>query len=147
MRANELQIGDYVIRKNVPQEILIVDAIDSIRGIVYLDLDGLGITEKLENISPIEITRDNLVKMGFKKSLDPWFELFPIEQSERWDSEDKRVEIHGEYHTNTNNKWVIHVDNEDMDSIGSCEVTYIHEMQQFFRLCKYEYNFKIGVKF
>lgn len=142
MRANELQIDDYVIRKNVPQEILIVDAIDSIRGIVYLDLDGLGITEKLENISPIEITPDNLVKMGFEKSLDPLFE-----QLDRWYSEDRRVEIRSEYYTNTDNKWSIHLDNEDMDSIGSCEVTYIHEMQQFFRLCKYEYNFKLGVKF
>lgn len=142
MRANELQVGDYVIRKNVPQEILIVDAIDSINGIVYLDLDGLGITEKLENISPIEITRDNLVKMGFEKSLDPLFEEF-----DRWFTEDRRVVIRSEYFTNTDAKWSIHLDNEDMDTIGSCEVTYIHEMQQFFRLCKYEHDFKIGVKF
>lgn len=56
MKANKLMIGDYVIRKNVPQEILIVDAIDSIRNIVYLDLDGLGITEKLENIEPVAPT-------------------------------------------------------------------------------------------
>lgn len=142
MRANELQVGDYVIRKNVPQEILIVDAIDSIKGIVYLDLDGLGITEKLENISPIEITRDNLVKMGFEKSLDPLFEEF-----DRWFTEDRRVVIRSEYFTNTDAKWSIHLDNEDMDTIGSCEVTYVHEMQQFFRLCKYEHNFKMRVKF
>ncbi len=142
MRANELQVGDYVIRKNVPQEILIVEAIDSIKGIVYLDLDGLGITEKLENILPIEITSDDLVKMGFEKSLDPLFA-----QLVRWYSEDKRVEIRDENFTNTNAKWTIHLDNEDMDSIGSCEVTYVHEMQQFFRLCKYEHDFKMTVKF
>ena len=137
MKADELQIGDYVIRKNVPQEILKVVSIDSIKNTVYLDLDGLGITEKLENISPIEITSDNLVKMGFEKCLDPLFE-----QLDRWYSEDRRVEIRSEYWTNTNNKWNIHVDNEDMDSIGSCEITYIQEMQQFFRLCKYKYEFK-----
>ena len=136
MKADELQIGDYVIRKNVPQEILKVVSIDSIKNTIYLDLDGLGITEKLENISPIEITDDNLVKMGFEKSLDPL-----LEQLDRWYSEDRRVEIRSEYFTNTDAKWSIHVDNEDMDSIGSCEITYIQEMQQFFRLCKYKYEF------
>lgn len=68
MRAGELMIGDYVIRKNVPKEILIVDTIDSIRGIVYLDLDGLGITEKIENIEPIPLTQKILEKNGFVKS-------------------------------------------------------------------------------
>lgn len=42
LTAKDLMIGDYVIRKNVPKEILMVDVIDSIRNIVYLDLDGLG---------------------------------------------------------------------------------------------------------
>ena len=70
MKANELMIGDYVIRKNVPKEILIVDAIDSIRNIVYLDLDGLGITEKLENIEPVTPTPEILKKNEFEKALD-----------------------------------------------------------------------------
>lgn len=65
IRPEELMIGDYVIRKNVPNEILIVDTIDSIRDIVYLDLDGLGITEKIENIEPIPLTREILKKNGF----------------------------------------------------------------------------------
>lgn len=68
LTAKDLMIGDYVIRKNVPKEILIVVAIDSIRGIVYLDLDGLGITEKIENIEPIPLTTDILEKNGFVKS-------------------------------------------------------------------------------
>lgn len=68
MKAGELMIGDYVIRKNVPKEILIVDTIDSIRGIVYLDLDGLGITEKLENIEPIPLTQKILERNGFVKN-------------------------------------------------------------------------------
>lgn len=63
-------IGDYVIRKNVPKEILIVDAIDSIRDMVSLDLDGLGITEKLVNIAPIPPTAEILEKNGFEKTLD-----------------------------------------------------------------------------
>ena len=67
LTAKDLMIGDYVIRKNVPKEILIVDAIDSIRDIVYLDLDGLGITEKVENIEPISITAEILKKNGFVK--------------------------------------------------------------------------------
>lgn len=70
MNSEELMIGDYVIRKNVPNEILIVVAIDSIRNIVYLDLDGLGITEKIENIEPISITPKILEKNEFEKTLD-----------------------------------------------------------------------------
>ena len=62
MIANELMIGDCVIRKNVPKEILIVVAIDPFRNIVYLDLDGLGITEKLENIEPVLLTTKTLEK-------------------------------------------------------------------------------------
>lgn len=142
MKADELQIGDYVIRKNVPQEILKVVSIDSIKNTIYLDLDGLGIIEKLENISPIEITDDILMKLGFEKSMDAFLPPgLPIDKIEKWNSEDRRVEIRNEYWTNTDNKWIIHVDNEDMDSIGSCEITYIQEMQQFFRLCKYKYEF------
>lgn len=73
MTANELMIGDYVIRKNVTNEFLTVVAIDSIRGIVYLDLDGLGITEKLENIEPIPISPKILEKIGFvKQAYDGW---------------------------------------------------------------------------
>lgn len=68
LTAKELMIGDYVIRKNVPKEILIVDAIDSIRNIVYLDLDGVGITEKIENIEPISLTIQILEKNGFVKT-------------------------------------------------------------------------------
>ena len=65
MKSENLMIGDYVIRKNVPKEILIVSAIDSIRDMVYLDLDGLGITEKLTNIKPIPLTPEILEKNGF----------------------------------------------------------------------------------
>ncbi len=70
MKANELMIGDYVIRKNVQKEILTIDAIDSIRNIVWLNLDGLGITEKLENIEAIPTTPKILMKNMFEKTLD-----------------------------------------------------------------------------
>lgn len=67
MDAKDLMIGDWVIRKGVPEEKLRVVAIDSIQGIVYLDLDGLGITEKLTNIEPIPLTFEILEKNGFRK--------------------------------------------------------------------------------
>lgn len=28
--------------------------------------------------------------------------------------------------------------NEDFDSIGSCDVKYVHQFQQFLRLCGYD---------
>lgn len=119
MRAGELMIGDYVIRKNVPKEILIVDTIDSIRGIVYLDLDGLGITEKLENIEPIPLTQKILEKNGWSKDLydNESYDNDDFEQLSLWEGAD-------------GNAWWWHVGIELVVPLN-----FVHELQHALRLC------------
>lgn len=60
MKINDLRVGNWVTRKNVPNEFLKVLVIDSIKNTVYLDLDGRGVMEKIENIEPVEITSETI---------------------------------------------------------------------------------------
>lgn len=124
MKATELMVGDYVIRKNVPKEILIVDTIDSIRDIVYLDLDGLGITEKIENIEPIPLTAEILEKNGFKES--KYGEMILDEEEELGTSEIYLV-LEPNY-DNAYYWWT--VNNELITKIKS-----VHELQHVLNLC------------
>lgn len=126
MEANELMIGDYVIRKNVPKEILIVDTIDSIRDIVYLDLDGLGITEKLENIEPIPLTPKILEKNGFVQSMSHnW--LIVIDNI--------MIEIREpEHNIAIWLDWAEH-ETETYASYMLPGPNYVHELQHALRLC------------
>lgn len=59
----ELRVGNWVTRKNVPNEFLKVLAIDSIKNTVYLDLDGIGVIEKFENLESIPLTQDIIKKI------------------------------------------------------------------------------------
>ena len=119
MKETELMIGDYVIRKNVPKEIFIVDAIDSIRDIVYLDLDGLGITEKLTNIEPIPLTPEILKKNGWSKDLydNESYDNDDFEQLSLWEGLD-------------GNAWWWHVGVELVIPLN-----FVHELQHALRLC------------
>lgn len=124
MDAKDLMVGDYVIRKNVPKEILIVDTIDSIRDIVYLDLDGLGITEKLENIEPIPITPKILKKNGFvKQDYDGW--LISENNGRRL------IEYRTDYFDGL---LIINFVEEPYSKI-SIKLKYVHELQHALKLC------------
>lgn len=124
MKANELMIGDYVIRKNVQKEILIIDTIDSIRDIVYLDLDGLGITEKLENIEPIPLTAEILEKNGFIKHADYCWLI----------SENNGRRLI-EYRTDYLDGLLRISYAEEPFSKLMIKVKYVHELQHALRLC------------
>ena len=53
MKAEDLMIGDWVIRKGVPEEPMRLYDMKASAGNAYLDQDGRGVTEKFENIEPI----------------------------------------------------------------------------------------------
>ena len=129
MKANELMIGDYVIRKNVPNEILIVVAIDSIRGIVYLDLDGLGITEKIENIEPIPLTTEILEKIGF------W-----CEHDVGYVTEEYEYEI---IYSTWNHELRILKNREQILKLKYFDEIRVHELQHTLRLCGIEKTIKL----
>ena len=64
MEINDLRIGNWVTRKNVPNEFLKVLVIDSIKNTVYLDLNGIGVIEKIENLESIPINLDIIKKIN-----------------------------------------------------------------------------------
>lgn len=77
---------------------------------------------------PIPLTVEILEKNGFKCE-----EII----QRHWISEDGRILLKDdELLINSSNKWSVHVDNEDMQSIGYFEITHVHELQHALRLCK-----------
>jgi len=82
------------------------------------------------DLEPIPLTEEFFEKNGFKKAAV--FDIFKM-----FESADKRIQI-----TDCTNSgdgyWYVHVDNEDYDTIGSCDVKYVHQFQQLLRLCGYE---------
>ena len=119
MKANELMIGDYVIRKNVLKEILIVVVIDSIRNIVYLDLNGLGITEKIENIESIPLT-DEILKKNFSSTPDCYF----IGTNKFY----FRIYKYKD-------KWGLYFGRDGRGTNLQIKISYVHELQHALRLC------------
>ena len=54
-----------------------------------------------------------------------------------FESEDKRIQIN-DLTNSGEGFWNVHVDNKDYQSVGSCDVKYVHQFQQLLRLCGYE---------
>lgn len=78
---------------------------------------------------PIQITPEILEKNGFE---DQGFR-----HHDEYNGIDDRVVLSNEReYMNTRNEWHVHIDSEDYCSIASCELTYVHELQQILRLCK-----------
>lgn len=67
MNIKDLMIGDWVIRKGVPEEPMCLYDMKVWAGIAYLVQDGRGVTEKFENIEPIPLTEEILRNNGFIK--------------------------------------------------------------------------------
>lgn len=119
--AKDLMVGDWV---------MLTDPINNgekvqvkvIHGDGYITVDG-GLTALF---NPIPLTAEILEKNGFERE--------EIIQS-HWISEDGRILLRNdESLINSNNKWSVHVDNEDMQTIGYFEITYAHELQHALRL-------------
>lgn len=144
MKTNELMIGDYIIRKNVQKEILTIDAIDSIRNIVWLNLDGLGITEKLENIEAIPTTPKILMKNAFEQTLDE----DDIECYRYYNrAADGYIKI--TLYDEGDGDWRLEIIN--YDKFNDNEIRYknefsflkVHELQHALRLCGIEKTIKL----
>ncbi|MBQ3679798.1 MAG: hypothetical protein IJP79_07335 [Paludibacteraceae bacterium] len=121
--TNELMIGDYFYRPDC------VDRVVEVRKNGVIGTDSLRGLIPWSEIKPIPLTKEILEKNGF--CLDDGFKPHLL-----WKSIDHRIILHNEdEYLNTFNKWHIHVDTEDMRSIGAIELTYVHQFQQFLRLC------------
>lgn len=126
MKANELMIGDRV-------QGFLPDTYSQVYGVINecrVAIVGRGAYMEVSNedIQPIPITTEILEKNGYVKD----------EDIRGYVSFCHRIIFHYEDEfKNTGNSWYVHVDNNCFDSIGSIEVTYVHQFQQFLRLCGY----------
>ena len=81
-------------------------------------------------VEPIPLTPEILEKNGFER--EPF-----VTHCDMYSGIDRRVNMHNsKEYANSNNEWHVHIDSEDYCSIASCELTYVHELQQILRLCK-----------
>lgn len=89
------------------------------------------------DIKPIELTPELLEKNGFEKKEQ-------VKGIIEWISPDGRVILRNDPEwINSDNTWSIHVDNESMESIGSAELSYFHELQHIYKFHKIEKEFKV----
>ena len=65
MNIKELMSGNWVTRKNVPNEHLKVFDILTYRKLVFTELDGMGVMENVDNLEGIPLTQKILEQNGF----------------------------------------------------------------------------------
>ena len=85
---------------------------------------------------PIKLSKEFVEKiLGYTMS----------ERDDWWESEDKRVRITNDYDmiNEIGKHWALHIDSGDMDTIMSCDVNYVHELQHAFKLCNYKQEIKL----
>ena len=95
----------------------------------------------LKRFEYIELTEEILLNNGFTKCFDDVVEFDFYE-----DSHNNITMCNNSFMLNTNNKWNIHIDNRDMDSIMTCELTYVHELQRILKHVKIDKQIKLEQK-
>ena len=130
IRGNKVIVG----KGSDWEEIVVVDEI--FNGIV--GLQGREFTTYAISLDPITITEELLLKNGFVKEL-------LIEGNERYDdwvSYNKKVNgyfLEIRHCSNSIERdWCVHIDNESHCSVGSMDIEYVHQLQNFCMLCGFE---------
>lgn len=135
MDIKKLQIGDYVYNTH-HEKIIKLTAYDFFthghnkHGAQYLTTyiqPTLG-----RDLEPIPLTEKFLVKNGFVETTEEF-----MKPNRFFRTKDGRVEV-GDLTNSGDGYWNVHIDNEDFDTISSCDVKYVHQFQQLLRLCGYE---------
>ena len=120
MDISEVSIGDLVLVNDRP---------------IHVTLAVLSVWN--DNIKPIPITKEILEKNGFKKEN-------LITSYNHYIGIDNRVSLNDDsYCMNSRNMWNVHIDSKDYCTIASCELTYLHELQHLFNLCKIDFEFNV----
>ena len=119
MSINEIMVGDWVYIKDYPmrKEAKQVVPEHFVRSLVEFE--------------PIPLHSEILLKNGFVDNGFGEYSYFA-------DEERIRVYLRSceEYYMTTDNAWLAQAYNHDFESIGSIELTYVHELQHFFKSCK-----------
>jgi hypothetical protein len=119
MSINELMIDDWVYIKDYPmrKEAKKVTPQHFVRSLVEFE--------------PIPLTTEILLKNGFE-DLGCGEYYFADENGNRVLLDTRG----GEEYMTTNDSWFAQAHNNEFDVIGSIELTYVHELQHFFKSCK-----------
>ena len=93
-------------------------------------------------VEPIELTEEILHNNGFKNDVIEQKSII-VEGASNFSviliSEDNRITVDNiDEYLNSFNKWHIHVDTEDMRTLCTAEITYVHEFQHLLKLCGIE---------
>lgn len=132
--VKDLSIGDYVMFNG---EVLKVEEISK-KGWIHLEDIDTDIRVEMtsdyiiKNLDSILITPKIFEKNGIKRVNYDW-----LEPNMMYESEDKRIQI-TDLCNSGDGYWYVHVDNEDYQTVGSCDVKYVHQFQQLLRLCGYD---------
>lgn len=140
MDIKELMIGDWVwCGSNYGQvaEIFtlkdeLVIMVNNRRNKYFEEINPFEFTTGAEDIRPIPLTEEFFEKNGIKR-----VNYLLVKPNVLFESEDKRI-IVTDITNSGDGYWDVHIDNEDYETIGGCDVKYVHQFQQLLRLCEYE---------
>lgn len=154
MKAEELMVDDWVLAEGKPVQVTNIsvlggDVIRVINPFMSYDIAYASNIIALSNgakdinkIEPIPITEEILKKNGFKNDVIAQKAII-AEGASNFSiilvSEDNRITLNNiDEYINSFNKWHVHIDTEDMRTMCTSEITYVHELQHLLKLCKIE---------
>lgn len=137
MKAADLMIGDWVIRRGVPEEPMRLYGMNVSMGIAYLDQDGRGVSEKFENIEPISLTEEILKKNGFHCQ-DNYYAIADLSKADSFWS--IKIIFATEHPTYITQIEIENVDGNDVINVGMSaiggKIYYVHELQHSLKQSK-----------
>ena len=154
MKAEELMINDWVLAEGKSVQVTNIsvlggDVIRVMNPFMSYDIAYASNIIALSNgakdinkIEPIPITEEILKKNGFKNDVIAQKAII-AEGASNFSvilvSEDNRITLNNiDEYINSFNKWHVHIDTEDMRTMCTSEITYVHELQHLLKLCKIE---------
>ena len=133
MNVKELMIGnwvEYTKYSHFPMQVVSLGD-----DYVYLDFEGNEgdvFEPNLEDMQPIEVTEEFLLKNGFDKEN---IHIYNGIDEVIFNLYVNSCHIIIDHHSNSVGRdWHCHIDNSDCDSIGSFDFQYVHELQNGIRL-------------
>ena len=141
MNSKDLMVGDWLLYKGNPIKIIGTDGSQNII-YYYNEEDYTEYPIDASKIEPILLTEEILHNNGFKNDVIAQKSII-AEGASNFSvilfSEDNRIKLDNiDEYLNSFNKWSVHIDTEDMRTMCTAEITYVHELQHLLKLCKIE---------
>ena len=141
MNLNELMLGNIVLYKDKPYRLTGIPT----KTVCTIDVDGHDVTVAASDINPIVLSDEFLKENGYtaeKVSLSD-DEDDPDAETQYLSADMRIVLVSDDRLTNSYRLWFVRVDNSDMDTIGTGEVTYVHQLQNLLTTFGVNAEFKI----